>query len=71
MPRVKTLSRGDAPPFDRAQFARDAVVPSDQKSALARLPGWFSNVDAVRLSRARLSRARDSDDDAREGVAPR
>ena len=40
---MKPIDRGDAPPFDLALFAADAVVPKDQRLALDRVPGWFSN----------------------------
>lgn len=49
---MKTLDRGDAPPFDAAAFARDAVVPIDQKVALDRVPGWaLGDAAAVRCAR--------------------
>ena len=56
---MKPIDRGDAPPFDLALFAADAVVPKDQRLALDRVPGWFSNageeVGAMRR-RGRLER---------------
>ena len=56
---MKPIDRGDAPPFDLALFAADAVVPKDQRLALDRVPGWFSNAgEEVRAMtrRGRLER---------------
>ena len=58
---MKTLDRGDAPPFDAAAFARDAVIPSDQKIALDRAPGW-SLGDAATVRRTTRAKTRRRDD---------
>ena len=42
---MKPIDRGDAPPFDLALFAADAVVPKDQRLALDRVPGDVETVD--------------------------
>lgn len=57
---MKTLDRGDAPPFDAAAFARDAVIPSDQKIALDRAPGWsLGDAATVRRTTRALARWRE------------
>jgi len=61
---MKTLDRGDAPPFDAAAFARDAVIPSDQKIALDRAPGW-SLGDAATVRRTTRAKTRRREDATR------
>ena len=56
---MNSIARGDAPPFARARFAADAVVPKDQRLALDRVPGWCANAgEEVRAMtrRGRLER---------------
>ncbi|OUS43162.1 hypothetical protein BE221DRAFT_81405 [Ostreococcus tauri] len=50
---MRALDRGDAPPFDRERFNADVVVPSDQRVALERVPGWSSTSSRAEVRRAR------------------
>jgi len=50
---LKSISRGEAPPFDAATAKKECAIPSDQQTLLKSTPGWTNQKKTVR-ARARL-----------------
>lgn len=54
---LKSISRGEAPPFDAASAKKECEIPSDQQTLLKSTPGWTNQKKTVRAcvcARARL-----------------
>jgi len=49
---LKSISRGEAPPFDAAAAKKECEIPSDQQTLLKSTPGWTNQKKTVR-ARAR------------------
>jgi hypothetical protein len=45
---LKSISRGEAPPFDAATAKKECAIPSDQQTLLKSTPGWTNQKKTVR-----------------------
>lgn len=45
---LKSISRGEAPPFDAASAKKECEIPSDQQTLLKSTPGWTNQKKTVR-----------------------
>ena len=56
---LKSISRGEAPPFDAAAAKKECEIPSDQQTLLKSTPGWTNQKKTVRACARLRARSRE------------
>ena len=54
---LKSISRGEVPPFDAAAAKKECAIPSDQQTLLKSTPGWTNQKKTVRARARSVARA--------------